>query len=492
MTTIENTPWSSALPSPKPSPLIQVPTVILNFFLEQLSAQDCASLSLSCRFFKRVFDLSPAVWKIAYPNENSLRRVWNLTKKEELPLLTHYALLHAFQEPRGRQLFVAEDDENTGTAFAMNATGLVMAVGMRDGSIHIREKGKKFILTADHKGPVVSIAFNDEGSLMVTASGKAAHIWVKKQNKWKPQFAFTGHTGHLARVAVNATGSLIVLVAAIAYVLQKKKDEWKKEVLTANPDGGKLIDVTTNDSGSLIVTASRREVVCIWRKNSRGQWKIAKLLTGISVSANGKGSLVAVGGRDQRVRVWEKINHKWKRAASLDSHTDSVHQIRTSKNGSTIISASYDGKVCMWRKKKGIKATWNLTALIAQGPAGVQNLAMNASATLIGTCFLDERIQLWTLNARLSNRLILLQLQRQGKVASFSDLYRELIKYIRPYLTPQESCNFVVNREMARYAFPALADRFARKRRRQELLTRCAELAFKSLASSLLPVTFKK
>lgn len=455
-----------------PVPLTQLPTTLREELWGYLSPNDLAVLSLSCRFFKQLFDTTPYWLKqISCPTSSFLCRIWNVKRLSDISPMAYYGLFHAFQEPNERQLFIPKDFPDKRTAFAINASGSVMAVGDRNRGTYVWQKdGENAIFFSSSTAPIIHIATNALGSTILVATAKVAMLWEKKESIWKNTFYFKFPEGHVSSCGVNANGSVLAVAAMTGYVLEKAGNQWKKIDLVADSDGGKLVDIALDDSGSLVVTASENDRVGVWSKY-KGDWKITTRLFGSSVAVNGRGSLIAVGGRDNQICIWENIKtrwlktYTWKKTAVLNNlHTAFVSKLKVSKSGSVIISGSLNGRVCMWRRKRGRKSGWEMTALLTEHLSGVKSLAIDAFGARIGICFSDGTTRALNPNPCLSNRIILLQLRRKGQVACFYDLYRTILKHICSYLTPKESCDFVVNMGMTKYAFPTLAKQCIKKR----------------------------
>lgn len=178
--------------------------------------------------------------------------------------------------------------------------------------------------TTLHKGFVLGAAYTADGSMFVTVGAdKRIQLYDGKTGEPTKQIGEGEHTGSILAVAWSQDG---------------------KKLATASADQTvKLWDV---DGGSVIQTWKFGEGVSV------GDQQVGVVIPhgrsdGLIISVNLKGELTYLAeGKDEPVRVVQGHDRS---VTALSSGSDG--------SGSTLLSGSFDGRVCQWDLKTGLATT---------------------------------------------------------------------------------------------------------------------------------------
>lgn len=197
-----------------------------------------------------------------------------------------------------------------------------------------------------HTGPVTSVAFSADGLRLATASADGTvRLWDAVAHRITA--TLTGHRGAVRSVAFAPDGRSLASGGVDRTVrLWNLPDATARAVLTGH--GDTVMDVVFSPDGATVASAGADRTVRLW--STAGERQTAVLadhtdqVLGVAFSPDGR-TLVS-GGADRTVRLWDLPGGTVR--AVLTGHGDDVNGVAFSRSGDTVISASGDGTVKLW------------------------------------------------------------------------------------------------------------------------------------------------
>ncbi len=233
-------------------------------------------------------------------------------------------------------------------------------------------------LLEGHGGPVKSVAVNQDGSQVVSASSDTTvRVWNLRDGGAFSTLA--GHTHSVNSVALH--GNLLasadqtirlwdIKTGQVLQVFAGHTDEitsvvfgganrlvsasWDSTARLWDIASGQTLAILPHDdwvrevacSSTHIATASKDMTVRLW--DIVTGTPVASMLAhdagADTVSFSPDGSLLASGGRDNRIKIW----HDHQLVAELDAHTKPVLSVAFSPDGLLLASGSGDNTLRIW------------------------------------------------------------------------------------------------------------------------------------------------
>lgn len=240
-----------------------------------------------------------------------------------------------------------------------------------------------------HNHGVSGIAFNQDGSLVATASGDGtARLWDASSRETVVELI--GHSGAVSDVAFSPVGHLVATASndGSARVWDASTGA-ELSVLRGHSDG--ISDVAFSPDGHQVATASRDGTVRLWEWSTRSEMtSLASghgARAGIAFSPDPDSPLVATANWDGTATVWNRVSGA---EVTLRGHENSVTDVAFSPDGTRVATASGDETVKLWDAMSGTA----LTTL--RGHRGdVSSVAFSPNGLLIGTASDDRTARLW-------------------------------------------------------------------------------------------------
>jgi len=212
------------------------------------------------------------------------------------------------------------------------------------GSRVVARLGSSFLV---HGGPVRSIAFSSDGTLLASAGqDRLVRIWDIRSRALLQ--LMQGHTEVLHAVAFSPNNELV-----------------------ASAGGDRVIRIWQTSTGKLIRRLPGHE----------GQ------VYALAFAAHAP--LLASGGGDNQVRVWDLSTST--QVAALKGHEGNVYSVCLSEDGSTVCSASYDTTVRIWETKSGRCIT-----TLKDARSCVSAVALSADGASVAAAFGNGKIVKWS------------------------------------------------------------------------------------------------
>jgi WD40 repeat protein len=234
-----------------------------------------------------------------------------------------------------------------------------------------------------HKKSIRGIAFSPDGSLIATGSeDNAVRIWSQRRDRtWEmirelkgPSVSpsgterLSGHTNFVQSVAFNSDGSLLVTASRDATAKIWKVGSW--ELLQTLPDENVVRGAVFSPDEQLIVTGNESCQTKIWKRfgDRWGKLDGDKYVPDQTLPSKGgcaretneesqggyidavnfsrDGQFLVTGSRDHTVLI--RRTGTWEKVKSLAGHQGEVYFATYSPDGKFVISAGEDQRVIVW------------------------------------------------------------------------------------------------------------------------------------------------
>ncbi len=282
-------------------------------------------------------------------------------------------------------------------------------------------------------GQVITVAFNNDGSRMASASSDGtARLWETSSGRelhklpsgegplnevWGVAFSpdgtilASGGRGGVISLWESSTGSSLHSfkgdagsVWALAYDRVLATSQRNEILLWQVPGGHRLRTLHGHQSliaglafapgGETLASASDDGTVRLWNV-SDGTWQS---LSGHAGGVNGvafhpAGEFLVSGGNDRSIKVWDRATGKL--SISLEGHTGPVEDVAFSVDGALLASKAADHTIRLWDSQ-----TWRTVAII-QEPASFRwltNLAFHPRLPLLASVSKGNIVHLWKLD----------------------------------------------------------------------------------------------
>jgi WD40 repeat protein len=250
----------------------------------------------------------------------------------------------------------------------------------------------------EHVGAVRSVAFNPEGTFIISASNDGT-IGVANTNDHDVRHwhidsktfrnKLYAHNKAISSAAINSKGTLIASGSSDHTI---KLWHFDSSLFYKKLDGheGFVTSVAFNPEGTLIASASTDNTIKVWDTDSG---KLHNTLHGhegpvMSVTFNPQGTLIASASFDDTIKVWDTDSGQL--CNTLHGHEGSVKSVAFSPDGSLIASASNDNTIKVWDADSG-----QLCDTLHGHKDNVRSVTFNPKRSLIASCSNDHTVKLW-------------------------------------------------------------------------------------------------
>ena len=274
-----------------------------------------------------------------------------------------------------------------GVSFSADGTLLASASADRTIKLWDLESGEVLKTLTGHEAPVWSVGFSPDNTVLASASADR-HVKLWDLHSGNEVKTFLGHRDWVNSVSFSADGALLASASddgtvklwnvatgrEIRHFTGHRAPVWSVDFLPMRVKTGKTL-------GYVLASASADSTVKLWHSQSENELETlqghSSLVTSIDVSPDG--TTLASASADHTVQLWDISGYqrgapKWNRRyrqlrgrkpqarnwrldslrfngwklQTLDDHSDRVTGVSFSPNGTTVASASDDGKVIIW------------------------------------------------------------------------------------------------------------------------------------------------
>jgi WD40 repeat protein len=243
---------------------------------------------------------------------------------------------------------------------AVSRDGSLIATGGVDGAVRLWDgKNSRPIgpPLEGPKGPVWSVAFGRDGSLVSGSDDGSVWVWewdAKRDIEQPIGRRIDGGASDglpVYSVAFNADGSRIISAGADGFVRlwdAKNRDGHKASQIRAFSGASQYIhSAALSPDSSLIVSVGGDDTLRLWDGGNRPIVLAGKGVASVAFSPDG--ARIVSGGDDGTLRLWDARSHKLLRA--LEGHKGPVESVAFSPDGSRIVSAGEDGTLQLWNAR---------------------------------------------------------------------------------------------------------------------------------------------
>jgi WD40 repeat protein len=247
--------------------------------------------------------------------------------------------------------------------------------------------GEKICTLAGHLGPVVSVAFNDDGTRLASASfDQTVKIWDVVRAR--EALTLRAHRGPVWNVAFSPDGRQLASAGPLERVVRVWDATPPKAIPTLHGPEGIVSQVAFGPNGQYLATASWDQTVRLW--DAETHQEVRKLcghsgpVTGVAFCRGGR--QLASSGVDKTVRLWDL-------ATGAETHTlkhaRSLHAIAFSPDAQHVAAAGDDGAVIVWEVATGEKA------LPLRLSSRVTSVAFSHDGQQLAATSVQGRIEIW-------------------------------------------------------------------------------------------------
>ncbi|KAB8316364.1 CHAT domain-containing protein [Tolypothrix campylonemoides VB511288] len=297
--------------------------------------------------------------------------------------------------------------------------------GSQDKTIKLWRKDGELDKTFEgHDAGVMDVDFNPNGDDILSGSeDKTVKLW-SREGKYKTK-TFNEHTAGVTGVIFSQDGKIIASTSKDKTIKLWQQDK-DNSLATLRGHTAEVTDVSLSPDGQIIASASWDKTIKLWQiiRQPDGSLKVPNIgtLKGHNAAVNDvtfsweresdavndvkqeRQMIVASASADKTIKLWRL---KWRQDgsliipnsafATLEGHSAGVTDVNISKKRGTIISASDDKTIKLW------KQDGTLITTLTGHSAAVTDINPRDDGTGFASSSTDGTVIIWNLNIDLNN-----------------------------------------------------------------------------------------
>ncbi|MEB3830133.1 WD40 repeat domain-containing protein [Phormidium sp. CCY1219] len=282
------------------------------------------------------------------------------------------------QVPSGDRAFTLFGYPLGVNCIAMNPRSPLIAVGAPDGTVELWQfQERKRVGQFSGDGRVTAVAFNPDGTLIVTGSDNSFVDTLFATPAKKPH-----------PPVEDSNGGTINIWGVMDGQLRKS---------LSLPDAP-VNAIAISPQGQFFASGHRDDTIKLWHlpKGTLSGTLHAHADAVYSVAIGPDGGTLASGSGDRNIHIWqipENSTLPQQPQLTLEGHTDVVYSLAISPDGNTLASGSGDGSIKLWDLRTGFAiATLNSEST---SPPAVMSVAFSPDSHTLAAGSSDGEIKIW-------------------------------------------------------------------------------------------------
>jgi hypothetical protein len=234
---------------------------------------------------------------------------------------------------------------------AFSPDGSLLAMAIDDGTVKLWDpvEGRVRYTRNPHRGPIWSVAFSPKGDLLATASDDGSAKLLEPLTGEERHVL--KHTASVRSVAFAPDGKTVVTGSREGRV-RFWDVETGTETVKTKGHAGVVVSLAFSPDGKTVASASGDKTIKLWDASNGQEQATLPGQTGVyAVAFSPDSKRLASGGWDKAVRLWNVANGD--RESVLPGHTQDVWSVAFSPDGRLLASASEDHTVKVWDVASG-------------------------------------------------------------------------------------------------------------------------------------------
>jgi hypothetical protein len=241
-----------------------------------------------------------------------------------------------------------------------------------------------------HNGAIYTLAFNHDGSRLVTGSGdNTAIVW--NMETFKKIKTLEGHDDWIHTLAFNHDGSRLVTGSDDSTAIVWNMETFE-QIKTLEGHQDYIRTLAFNHDGSRLVTGSGDTTAIVWNMET---FEPIKTLKGHeddirTLAFNHDGTRLVTGSADNTAIVWNMLT--FEQIKTLDGHKEWIDTLAFSPDGSRLVTGSYDKTAIVWNME-----TFEQIKTLEGHEKGITTLAFSPDGLRLVTGSSDGTAIVWNM-----------------------------------------------------------------------------------------------
>ncbi len=308
-------------------------------------------------------------------------------RSRQLWLPTESQLNRALESLREQIIFKGHSGTVHSVAFNPDGTRIVTGSWDKTARLWDTTTGEELRRFIGHDEAVLSVAFSSDGARVLTGSeDRTARLWDTKTGKEISRLR--GHAGFVRSAGFSPDGAFIVTGSSdkTARVWDTKTG---KELTQLSGHDEEITSACFSSDGAHIATASYDHTARVWDARTGAELLQLRGHSGpvLSIAYSPDGALIVTGSSDKTIRIWYSNNGD---PHGLITGPDGIRSVAFSPDGTRILSGSYDETARVWDAKTGKE----LMQLEGHNDE-ITSASFSPDGTHIATASYDHTARLW-------------------------------------------------------------------------------------------------